>query len=94
MAREPAASAEDEHRVVRFRPRQVAENRRRSMHRLMIERDFAELSGRSLNGGVQFEHEHEETEGEYRHRMFISGLAFLINIFLIVVGLLLITNLR
>jgi hypothetical protein len=32
----------NEQRIVRFRPRQEAENRRRLIHRLMIEQDLAD----------------------------------------------------
>jgi hypothetical protein len=93
MVRELDALDGNEQRIVRFRPRQEAETRRRLTHRLMIEQDLAEPR---LNRLVKFELEVDgnESNDEYRHRLFISGLAFLINIFLVVVGVWLVTNLQ
>jgi hypothetical protein len=79
--REAFRSIEDEHRVVRFRPRRARPDGLARWREPMHHRD----PGNLLVEGIA-RYERDGQDDDYRHRMIVNGLGLVAAIVLIVVG--------
>jgi hypothetical protein len=82
-------SSDDDHRVVRFRPRRAKAGRTAPRREPIHDRDLMILSVLSLA-----KYERDGQEDDYRHRMIMNVVAFVVTVVLIATGVWLVANIH
>jgi hypothetical protein len=81
--------SDDDHRVVRFRPRRAKVDRTIKRRERSLDRDPNISSVLSLA-----KYDCHGQEDDYRHRMIMNGLAFIVTVALIAIGVWLAANIH
>jgi hypothetical protein len=84
-----APQPSDDHRVVRFRPRRAKVDRTIKRRERILDRDPNISSVLSLA-----KYDRHGQEDHYRHRMIMNGLAFIVTVALIAIGVGLAANIH